>query len=337
MDRQPPFRLDGIGRARRAGAGRSDPRRQPDDRELVPGLGGVRSGAEPHCRVLPGRRRCADDRPRARSRRDAGRAREGARRWRVASSDGRYGMPGARFDVTLTSNPFGKKAFAAIPELRATPHRHGQHSAGRRPDRRGSRSPRSRGAGQKLLVPLRAARRLRDSGGAPPLGRGSRRAHRHRRSRSSPPWEEASSLRALRGLPGRGPELSALRVHLPRRPRGRLQHLPHGRVREEAHRLPTKEAMLKGLAVAGGVIASAGVVLAGTFSVLAVLPLVALTQIGHLRRVRRSPRYVRRSLGPRARADVRARTADGGRRALGPAIRCGGRACSRARARAGRR
>ena len=52
------------------------------------------------------------------------------------------------------------------------------------------------------------------------------------------------------------------------------------RVREEAQRLPTREAMLKGLAVTGGVITSAGVVLAGTFSVLAVLPLVALTQIG---------------------------------------------------------
>jgi len=53
------------------------------------------------------------------------------------------------------------------------------------------------------------------------------------------------------------------------------------RVREEAQRpLPTKEAMLKGLAVTGGVITSAGIVLAGTFSVLAVLPLVALTQIG---------------------------------------------------------
>ena len=52
------------------------------------------------------------------------------------------------------------------------------------------------------------------------------------------------------------------------------------RVREEAQSLPTKEAMLKGLAVTGGVITSAGIVLAGTFSVLAVLPLVALTQIG---------------------------------------------------------
>jgi RND superfamily putative drug exporter len=52
------------------------------------------------------------------------------------------------------------------------------------------------------------------------------------------------------------------------------------RVREEALAMPTKQAMLKGLAVTGGVITSAGIVLAGTFSVLAVLPLVALTQIG---------------------------------------------------------
>jgi putative drug exporter of the RND superfamily len=52
------------------------------------------------------------------------------------------------------------------------------------------------------------------------------------------------------------------------------------RVREEALTLPTREAMLKGLAVTGGVITSAGIVLAGTFSVLAVLPLIALTQFG---------------------------------------------------------
>ena len=52
------------------------------------------------------------------------------------------------------------------------------------------------------------------------------------------------------------------------------------RVREEALVRPTREAMRLGLAVTGGVITSAGIVLAGTFSVLAVLPLVALTQIG---------------------------------------------------------
>jgi RND superfamily putative drug exporter len=52
------------------------------------------------------------------------------------------------------------------------------------------------------------------------------------------------------------------------------------RVREEAHQHGTREGMLRGLAVTGGVITSAGIVLAGTFSVLAVLPLVFLTQLG---------------------------------------------------------
>ena len=40
--------------------------------------------------------------------------------------------------------------------------------------------------------------------------------------------------------------------------------------------------MLRGLAVTGAVITSAGIVLAGTFSALAVLPLVFLTEIGFI-------------------------------------------------------
>lgn len=52
------------------------------------------------------------------------------------------------------------------------------------------------------------------------------------------------------------------------------------RVREETIKHGAREGMLRGLAVTGGVITSAGIVLAGTFSVLAVLPLVFLTQIG---------------------------------------------------------
>jgi RND superfamily putative drug exporter len=52
------------------------------------------------------------------------------------------------------------------------------------------------------------------------------------------------------------------------------------RVREETARHGTREGMLRGVAVTGGVITSAGIVLAGTFSVLGVLPLVFLTQIG---------------------------------------------------------
>ena len=52
------------------------------------------------------------------------------------------------------------------------------------------------------------------------------------------------------------------------------------RVREETAIHGTREGMLRGLAVTGGVITSAGIVLAGTFAVLAVLPLVFLGEIG---------------------------------------------------------
>ncbi len=52
------------------------------------------------------------------------------------------------------------------------------------------------------------------------------------------------------------------------------------RAREETLAHGTREGMLRALAVTGGVITSAGIVLAGTFSVLAALPLVFLTEIG---------------------------------------------------------
>jgi RND superfamily putative drug exporter len=52
------------------------------------------------------------------------------------------------------------------------------------------------------------------------------------------------------------------------------------RVREEALLIGTRRGALVGLAATGGVITSAGLVLAGTFSVLASLPLTFLTQMG---------------------------------------------------------
>ena len=52
------------------------------------------------------------------------------------------------------------------------------------------------------------------------------------------------------------------------------------RVREETPAIRDREGMLRGLAVTGGVITSAGIVLAGTFMILAVLPLVFLTEMG---------------------------------------------------------
>jgi putative drug exporter of the RND superfamily len=52
------------------------------------------------------------------------------------------------------------------------------------------------------------------------------------------------------------------------------------RVREETLTHGTRHGTIRGLAATGAVITSAGLVLAGTFSTLAVLPLVALTEIG---------------------------------------------------------
>jgi putative drug exporter of the RND superfamily len=52
------------------------------------------------------------------------------------------------------------------------------------------------------------------------------------------------------------------------------------RAREETEKHGTEQGMMRALAVTGGVITSAGIVLAGTFLVLASLPLVFLTEIG---------------------------------------------------------
>jgi RND superfamily putative drug exporter len=52
------------------------------------------------------------------------------------------------------------------------------------------------------------------------------------------------------------------------------------RAREETIQHGSEQGILRALAVTGGVITSAGIVLAGTFSVLAVLPLTFLTELG---------------------------------------------------------
>ena len=52
------------------------------------------------------------------------------------------------------------------------------------------------------------------------------------------------------------------------------------RVREESMKLGTRKGVIKGLTVTGGVITSAGIVLAATFAVLGVLPLVFLAELG---------------------------------------------------------
>ncbi|MDR8019629.1 MMPL family transporter [Nesterenkonia aerolata] len=54
------------------------------------------------------------------------------------------------------------------------------------------------------------------------------------------------------------------------------------RAREEAHRLGAREGLLRSLVATGGVITSAGIVLAATFSALAVLPLMFMVQLAFL-------------------------------------------------------
>ena len=54
------------------------------------------------------------------------------------------------------------------------------------------------------------------------------------------------------------------------------------RVREEALEHGTREGTRRGLSATGGVITSAGLILAGTFAVLGVLPLVTLAEIGFI-------------------------------------------------------
>jgi RND superfamily putative drug exporter len=54
------------------------------------------------------------------------------------------------------------------------------------------------------------------------------------------------------------------------------------RVREEAMTLGTRDGTLRGLALTGGVITSAGVVLAATFAALAVIPILFLAQIAFI-------------------------------------------------------
>jgi RND superfamily putative drug exporter len=54
------------------------------------------------------------------------------------------------------------------------------------------------------------------------------------------------------------------------------------RVREESLKHGTREGVLRGLSVTGGVITSAGIVLAATFAALGVIPILFLAQIAFI-------------------------------------------------------
>lgn len=73
------------------------------------------------------------------------------------------------------------------------------------------------------------------------------------------------------------------------------------RAREEAQKHGHRDGILTSLAVTGGVITSAGIVLAATFAVLAVPARRLLASTGRPRRRRRHPRHLPRPQHPRLR------------------------------------
>jgi RND superfamily putative drug exporter len=192
------------------------------------------------------------------------------------------GESGDRFDVTLTSDPFAERAFAAIEPLRERLRAAagaGVLVGGPTAEEADLRSATDRDI--RLLVPLvlvvvfAILVLLLRSLVAPAMLIGTVVL-----SFLAAVGGSLLLFEALADFPGEDPSyvlisfifLVALGVD--------YNIFLMARVREEAARRPTREAMLTGLAVTGGVITSAGIVLAGTFAVLAVLPLVALTQVG---------------------------------------------------------
>ena len=192
------------------------------------------------------------------------------------------GAPGTRFDVTIDADPFGKAGYAAVATLRRDLRAAGGDAVlvgGPTAEEADVRAATERDT--KLLVPLVLLVVFAILAGllravvAPVMLIGTVVL-----SFFAAIGLSLLLVGALADFPGEEPSyplfafifLVALGVD--------YNIFLMARVREEARRMPTRDAMLTSLAVTGGVITSAGIVLAGTFAVLAVLPLIALTQLG---------------------------------------------------------
>ncbi len=192
------------------------------------------------------------------------------------------GEPGARFDLTLAIDPYSKEAFAQIPELRETAKDAGGEDVligGPTAEEHDLRESAERD--NRLVIPLvllvvfAILALLLRAIVLPVLLIATVVV-----SYLAAMGVGAFVFEFVFDFPGSDPSLLlwafvflvALGVD--------YNIFLMARVREEALRYGTRPGMVRGLAVTGGVITSAGIVLAGTFSVLASLPLVFLTEIG---------------------------------------------------------
>src|SRR3954466_1854561 len=192
------------------------------------------------------------------------------------------GAPGARLSVTLVDAPYDPKALAQVPELRRVARRAGGETTlvggptAQEYDLRKSASPDKRVIipltlvvvflilavlVRALLAPLLLVLSVILSYAAA-LGTG------------------VFVSDAIFGFPGVDPALPLLCFVFLVALGIDYNIFLMARVREEAIEHGTREGTLRGLAVTGAVITGAGIVLAGTFGALAVLPLVVLTEIG---------------------------------------------------------
>jgi len=192
------------------------------------------------------------------------------------------GPPGTRFDVVLAANPYSTLAIAEVPGLRVTVKRAGGASAlvgGATAESYDYRQAASRDNTvilpialvvvflilalllRALLAPFLLVLSVILSYGAA-LGTG------------------ILVFDYVFGFPGIDPALPLLTFVFLVALGIDYNIFLMARVREESLRYGTRRGTLRGLAVTGAVITGAGIVLAGTFGALAVLPLIFLTEIG---------------------------------------------------------
>lgn len=191
------------------------------------------------------------------------------------------GPPGAQLTVVLASDPFGEEAVAAIPAIRTLVHAVAPEALVGGPT---AQSYDLREAAERdnlvvppltLLVVLIVLIILLRAVLAPVL------------LLAATALSAAAALGAgvlifdhILGLPALDPTLPLLAFVFLVALGVDYTIFLMARTREETEDHGTRQGVIRALVTTGGVITSAGIVLAGTFSALAILPLVILTQLG---------------------------------------------------------